>query len=70
MYNSNPSNILQINWKKEFNLTKDKDEVDIEYSNKIQRILKVIQKSVQEKINNSVNFSQCNIDEIITLNTI
>ena len=54
-YKSNPSNILQINWKKEFNtkfLIMDND-----YKDKINTLLTVIQKSIKDQINNSIEFS-------------
>lgn len=59
-YISNPSNILQINWKNEFT-HKDYSTTDEEYLNKVQSLLLCIQKSVKEMIARSSQFAESDI---------
>lgn len=59
-YISNPSNDLQINWKKEFEninyFTKDE-----EYNDKVRSLLICIQKSVREMIDRSIKFAEADL---------
>lgn len=62
-YISNPSNTLQINWKNEFN-HRDYCTNDEEYNNKVQSLLKCIQKSVKEMILRTNEFAEADIETL------
>lgn len=63
-YVSNPSNILQINWKNEFSHV-NYVTGENEYKNKIKELLSCIQKSVRDMILKSINLAESNLDDII-----
>jgi hypothetical protein len=56
-YKSNPCNILQINWAEEF-LHMDSTTPDVQFKEKIQELLKTIQKSVTQDIVNKKEFAE------------
>jgi len=62
-YISNPSNTLQINWKNEF-IHKDYCINDKEYTDKVQSLLKCIQKSLKEMIARTNEFADSDIDSL------
>ena len=61
-FKTNPSNIMQINWKHEF-VHIDHETSDINFKVKIQEILKVVQTSVKQYIDTTRKFAEANIDE-------
>lgn len=63
-YISNPSNILQINWKKEFQ-NKDYNCKDEDYLKKVIELVKCIQKSVKENYENSKKLIETNFSELL-----
>jgi hypothetical protein len=62
-YISNPSNTLQINWKNEF-VHSEYCINDEEYIEKVQSLLKCIQKSVKEMIARTNEFAESDIDSL------
>jgi len=60
-YNSNPSNILQINWKNEFSYS-DYHTEDEDYVNKSKSLINCIQKSVTEMNERSKRFVEANLN--------
>lgn len=63
-YISNPSNILQINWKKEY-LNKEYYCKDDDYLKKVIELVKCIQKSVKENYENSKKLIETNFSELL-----
>jgi len=59
-YKSNPSNILQINWNKEF---ASADYRCDNHKEKIRELLKTIQKSLRDQYNNNKMFIEADIDK-------
>jgi len=64
-YISNPSNTLQINWKNEF-VHREYCVSDEEYIEKVQSLLKCIQKSVREMILRTNEFAEADMDSLFT----
>jgi len=62
-YISNPSNTLQINWKNEF-IHYDYCINDEEYIDKVQSLLRCIQKSVKEMIARTQQFAEADVDSL------
>jgi hypothetical protein len=65
-YKSNPCNILQINWKKEFENSDHKINDD-DYEKKIKELLLTIQTSVKKDVENKKKFVDFNFDSMIFL---
>lgn len=63
-YISNPSNILQVNWKNEF-AHYDYSIKDEEYIPKVESLLCCIQKSVKEMITRSSKFAESDIGSLL-----
>lgn len=64
MYVSNASNILQINWKKEF-IHSEYHTEDTNYRNKMKELIGCIQKSVREMMERALRFAEGDIDSIL-----
>lgn len=62
-YKSNPSNILQINWRNEF-VNEDYQTPPLEFKNKQKELVSVIQSSVSQNIINSLKFAAANLSDL------
>lgn len=65
-YVSNPSNDLQINWKKEFQYIDYRLE-DTEYSTKVKELLSCLQTSAKAMIERTKQFAEENIEDLFSL---
>jgi len=63
-YISNPSNVLQINWKKEFSNIRHHTNDD-EYVNKVSSLLLTIQTSIRRMIERTKNFALADINSLM-----
>ena len=66
-FNTNPSNIIQINWKNEFKHI-DYLTPDLDFNKKMKELLKLIQKSIKQKIKTIQDFANADIDTLFTEN--
>jgi hypothetical protein len=62
-FKTNPCNIMQINWKNEFNHI-DYEISDDDFKEKIKQILKTIQTSVKQYISSTQKFADANVDDL------
>jgi hypothetical protein len=63
-YKSNPSNIMQINWTKEFLNADYKVVSNEDYKAKVRELLKTVQRSVKQLISSMDNFASADIDSL------